>query len=256
MTKKEHIHHFLFIGGLHRSGTTILANTLAEHPNVSSFKNTGFPKDEGQFLQSVFPPAKQFGGPGVFGFSEEMHLTEKSHYVHDENKKTLIREWSIHWDLSKKVLLEKSPPNILKSRFLQAIFPSSAFVFIMRHPIAVAYSTQKWSKTTIPELLSHWVKCHRIMLEDTKHLKNFMIIRYEDFVQDRFSVTEKILKKVELSSPHDIVINIKNNTNEKYLEQWKKDLSSGSDFDKQELETLLALDLQIQPFGYTIFDPA
>jgi hypothetical protein len=34
--------------GLHRSGTSPLAQALAEHPSVSTFRDTGAPEDEGQ----------------------------------------------------------------------------------------------------------------------------------------------------------------------------------------------------------------
>ena len=50
-------HRFVFLAGLHRSGTTLLARLLAAHPEVSGFSGTGAPADEGQLLQSVYPAA-------------------------------------------------------------------------------------------------------------------------------------------------------------------------------------------------------
>ena len=72
---------FVFIGGLHRSGTSILHRLLCEHPDTSGFEDTGVPEDEGQHLQSVFEPAYIHGGPGEFAFHAEAHLTEKSSLV-------------------------------------------------------------------------------------------------------------------------------------------------------------------------------
>ena len=69
-------HRFVFLAGLHRSGTTLLARLLAAHPEVSGFSGTGVPADEGQHLQSVYPAAKVWGGPGRFGFAPEAHFTE------------------------------------------------------------------------------------------------------------------------------------------------------------------------------------
>ena len=62
-------HRLLFVGGLHRSGTTLLADLIAAHPLTSGFANTGVPADEGQHLQDVYPSARAFGGPGRFGLA-------------------------------------------------------------------------------------------------------------------------------------------------------------------------------------------
>src|SRR5690348_9288269 len=88
---------FVFLAGLHRSGTTLLARLLAAHPEVSGFSGTGVPADEGQLLQSVYPAAKEYGGPGRFGFAPESHLTEASPLASEENATKLLDEWSPHW---------------------------------------------------------------------------------------------------------------------------------------------------------------
>ena len=76
----------VFVGGLHRSGTSLLHRCLAEHPDASGFRGTGVPEDEGQHLQSVYRPARAHGGPGRFGFDPGAHLTEESPLVSDENR--------------------------------------------------------------------------------------------------------------------------------------------------------------------------
>src|SRR5215472_9779809 len=146
-------HHFVFCCGLHRSGTTLLFRMLREHPKVSGFANNKDAnewlalEDEGQFLQSVYPPGIVYGGPGRFAFYSEAHLTEESGLLTPENKAKLAGEWFPYWDLSREYLLEKSPPNLVMSRFLQSAFPNSWFVVIERHPVAVALATEKWSQT-------------------------------------------------------------------------------------------------------------
>jgi len=103
---------------------------LREHPEISGFENNKVkeewlaPEDEGQFLQTVYPPAVFFGGPGKFAFAPEAHMTEESALLTPENKILLPQQWFPFWDLTKRYLLEKSPPNLIWMRFLQAVFPN------------------------------------------------------------------------------------------------------------------------------------
>ena len=101
----------VFLGGLHRSGTTALARSIAQHPAVSAFRDTGAPRDEGMFLQDVYPPSFEHGGPGRFALDPHAHLTEVSPLVSAESSRRLWAAWSRFWDLDKPVLLEKSLPT-------------------------------------------------------------------------------------------------------------------------------------------------
>jgi hypothetical protein len=70
-------HQLIFIGGLHKSGTSLLHEIVKGHPQISGFSNTGVPRDEGQHLQSVYNSAKFYGGPGRFCFNASSLMNEK-----------------------------------------------------------------------------------------------------------------------------------------------------------------------------------
>ena len=135
-------HTFIFLAGLHRSGTSLVHRIVRDHPEVTGLRDTGVPQDEGQHLQSVYPSSKCFGGAGKFALNHDAYMDENHFLVSKFNAEKIMREWSPYLDLGKRHIVEKSPPNIIRSRFLQALFPQSKFVFILRHPLAVSFATR------------------------------------------------------------------------------------------------------------------
>lgn len=239
----------VFIGGLHRSGTSILFQCLRSHPDCSGFHDTGVPEDEGQHLQSVYPIARAHGGPGRFCFDSKAFLKEDSLLVSDKNRETLLREWSNYWDINKKVLLEKSPPNLVRGRFLQALFPQAKFIFILRHPLAVSFATQKWSKTPLHQLLAHWMAAHVQMNKDLPFLKQVKIIHYEDFVSDPEKVLDELQEFIGIQKK-EIKISVKKDINESYFSIWHNLKNSGWKNKLYCLYICLRFNVQVKKFNY------
>lgn len=181
-SRKPMSHTLIFLCGLHRSGRSVLHRMLKGHPEISGFENTGAPDDEGEYLQTVYPKSRNFGGAGKFAFAPDAYMNEKSRLVSDENRDRLFKEWSEHWDLAKPFLLEKSGPNIIRARFLQALFPNSVFIFLVRHPLAVALATDKGALPDMPEHVEHWSLAHKTMMADRPYLKRHILVRYEDMI--------------------------------------------------------------------------
>jgi hypothetical protein len=211
---------FIFLCGLHRSGTSPLFRILREHPQISGFFNTGVPEDEGQHLQTVFPAAKVYGGPGRFGFAPEAHLTDESSLVMPENREKLFAEWSKYWDLSRPYLLEKSPPNLIRTRFLQALFPNSYFIVIVRHPIAVSLATQKWADSTVASLVQHWLHCHGLFEQDRPYLRHSLVVKYEDLIQATGRGLEQIYNFLGVATRSSTGLNPSGNN--RYFAIWRK----------------------------------
>lgn len=243
----------VFVGGLHRSGTSLLAHSLGEHPAISTFRNTGVLEDEGQHLQRVYLPAKAHGGPGKFGFASAAHLTEGSPLVNAENAARLLESWRPYWDCSCERLLEKSPPNLIRARFLQALFPAARFIMIVRHPIAVSLATQKWSWTSLESLMAHWQATHRVMEDDLPQLRNVTVVRYEDFIAEPQKTLQTLhvklgLAAVEASPATD------GGVNAKYFRRWRT-FASGL-IGRLRVARLRRLhEGYWQNFGYSFDDP-
>jgi hypothetical protein len=247
------IHHdFVFVGGLHRSGTTLLARAIAKHDEVSGFRKTEALANEGQFLQSVYPIAREFGGTGRFGFDDRSHMTEDHVLATQANRDKLIAEWGEYWNLDRRVLVEKSPPNLLKLRFLQALFPDATFVVIMRHPIAVSYATQKWSETSLDSLLEHWLVCHEIFLADAPRIGALVLVRYEDFVADPAGIVGRIQERLGLS-PSEALFKARTGINDDYFKRWNARLRPRQKREHAQLAD--RYEERANRFSYSLLEP-
>lgn len=241
---------FIFISGLHRSGTSLLYKILKEQDAISGLSKTNELEDEGQHVQTVYKPAYEFGGVGKFGFDINARLDENSKLINEINRKKLFNEWSRFWDLEKNILLEKSPPNIIRTRFLQRMFPNSYFINITRHPIATSIASKKWSKTSLDELISHWIKCHEIFNEDKKMIRNIINIKYEDLINNNEEILAQLSKFLKLNIKPS-KIEIRKGINDKYFKIWIK--KSKSIFTKYRISKIIKKhNNDIEKFDYSL----
>lgn len=218
---------FIFIGGHHRSGTSLLHEIIREHPLVSGFSKTGVSEDEGQHLQSVFKAAIAFGGPGKYIFDKNSYMNEHHELATEQSARRIMEQWGEYYDQECPHFIEKSPPNIIRTRFFQKLFPNSKFIIILRHPIAVAFATKKkWRKTSsIKSLVEHSLRGYEIFMEDMPYLNNVYVIRYEDFVcnpQEEINKIYEFLCLEKIPIQHEV----RSDINNKYFSMWRKNRKS------------------------------
>jgi Sulfotransferase family len=221
---------YVFVCGLHRSGTSLLGRNIARLENCTGFNDTGVTEDEGQFLQDIYPISKVYGGAGRFGFDPRAHLTETSSLLTPENAAKLRQSWERYWDQAKGICVEKTPGNLLKTRFLQAMFPQSYFIVIRRHPISVSMANQKWKGelSAIHKLFEHWLHCHALLDEDKKHLKHVYELSYENYVQDPGKYHAEIATFIGSSVPEDLMEQVTGAYNQKYFSRWSELLNKSA----------------------------
>ena len=123
-------HSMIFVAGSPNSGTSLLRTLVAQaglaegmdrcaettrcvHTNV---EGQWLLKLEGQ--RFVSPVVADVYRPGNLS----NHLTEADAVDADAALVTLWRMWSLYWDMSRAYLVEKSPANVVKLRWLDAVF--------------------------------------------------------------------------------------------------------------------------------------
>jgi hypothetical protein len=217
----------VFVGGLHRSGTTLLARLLASHADATGLSDTGAPEDEGQHLQPVWPPAIHFGGPGKFALSKQARLTEDSPLATSENAQRVWDAWRPYWNSDSRYLIEKSPPNLVMGRFLQQLFPSATFVFIVRHPVTVTLATRKWQRrTSLTKLMENWFTAHELTQQDLPHLHRCLVVSYEWLLADPRTTLDEITGFLGMPGTVDTSsVNASGST--RYEDAWSELLSAG-----------------------------
>jgi len=167
-------HTFAFIGGLQRSGTTWLESKLVSgapgRVSALSFENVGFGEYErlrpwertnstqsyfemvvrtggveGKFVQDVYPYVNLPRDVGT-GRRPRHDFELLPARAAAAGSKRLFQQWSMWWNTSRAVLVEKTPENFLMGPFLQAEFgrERTRFVFIVRHPLVWALAIRKW----------------------------------------------------------------------------------------------------------------
>lgn len=237
----------VFVGGLHRSGTTLLTRLLASHPDATGLDDTGVPEDEGQHLQDVYPAAERLGGSGRFALHPAAHRTEEHAEANSTSAQQLWDAWRPYWNSDARFLIEKSPPNLMMGRFLQALYPSASFVFIVRHPVTVTLATRKWRRRTpLPRLMNNWFTAHEAARSDLRALNRVHIVSYEWLLADPKATLSAVVDF--LSMPGEIdVSSVDAGGSHRYEEQWRTLLAEGHGGATKTSERFAQ---QAQRFGY------
>jgi hypothetical protein len=245
----------LFIGGLHRSGTSILHRIVRAHPELSGFTDTGVPEDEGQHLQTLFPVGMTFGGPGRFGFDPRAYMDETHPLATREKAISLSAEWAPHWDLGKAVLVEKTPLNLVRMRFQQALFPQAGFILLLRHPIVVAFATWKYCRLPIPVLIEHSLRCYERAMADAGHLEQFHRLYYEDLIADTQATIDPLWRFAGVAD-HTADTLIISNFNEQYFDVWQRERAQiTADAERERQGWLANTEARCRALGYSLDGP-
>ncbi len=189
---------YLFIGGLHRSGTSLVNRLANALPGAGGITGSAAPENEGVYLQGAITHTAQSGRPMHFATNPAEHLTETHPLNSLETRKRLEHDWAPWFAPDLKWRVEKSPVNLTRMRLMQQLFPMAQFIVVLRHPEAVAASVASWVDAPAPALIDHWLAAQAQLMQDLPYLHAVMILRYEDIVADPSHALRRIAAFLDL----------------------------------------------------------
>jgi hypothetical protein len=188
---------WLFLVGCYNSGTTLLAELLARHPDISALPT------EGHFITDQFIKDYEIGLPRMWAAREELFRLTEADVGPDPIR--IKKEWGMRLDRSRPVLLEKSPPNTPRARWLQRHFAPAYFVSIVRNGYAVAEGITRKADPRhlrdswpIEQSAWQWRRSIEVLEEDAPHLEHLLWVTYEELVADPLATLNRIAAFVEL----------------------------------------------------------
>lgn len=194
-------HRYVFVGGLHRSGTSLVTRLLARHPQVAAISGAPVPENEGVYLQGAIPHTAQHGRPLHFATDPAQHLVEGCRYDMLDTRLRLEADWAPWFDPTRPWRVEKSPVNLTRARLYQQLFPLAQFVMVLRHPQAVAAAMAKWTDAPPSQIVEHWLEAHERLAIDLSYLHSVMVLRYEDIVADPAATARALYEFLRLTPP-------------------------------------------------------
>ncbi len=153
---------YLFVLCPPYSGSTLLWKLLSTSDNVSALP------DEGQFL----PELKDLMRDRPWDAEHALPWPD------------IKAVWDAYWDPSKPVLLEKSPPNIIRTRDILAHFEPVRFVIMVRNPYAQSEGLMRRNNWSARRAANFAMMCLRTQLENRRQLEHAAVLTYESLVKD------------------------------------------------------------------------
>lgn len=187
-------HKYLFILSPPYCGSTLLHEILSSSRAVSPNNTQG--TREGQGL------------PGVkeIMFDHDRRWDETLEFDWDFIKK----QWMKYWDLNKPVLLEKSPPNLIRTEAISKCFQPSFFILLHRDPYAHVESLMRREKWPADKAAAFAIKCMKHQRDNMEKLGNTMALSYEELTDETAGTLDRLrafmpeLSDIRIEKEYDV----------------------------------------------------
>lgn len=170
-------YHWVFVLGCNNSGTTLMARLLESHPEISGVPLGG----RGATVVLLAPRRVNL----IRLWTERVELFRLTDADQDLDALRLAYDWVSAVRFSTRpFVLEKAPPDMVCSRWLQSVFPNASFIGLVRNGYAVAEGINRREGYSLDRCARHWNNANKIMMDDSAHLKRFALVSYEDLTRD------------------------------------------------------------------------
>lgn len=193
---------WVFMGGCYNSGTTILREMIGAHPEVASLPR------EGVEMTDAFPDLESDGWIRMW-----FRNSEKVCDVTPEAAERAKRDWSLWWQRGATAFLEKSIVHGAWMPSLDSRFPNAKFIGVIRNGYCVCEGIQRRARPTgkareivgvdtypITEVGRQWNYANEVLERDSKSVKNYLEVRYEDFAKNPTETIERVFKFIGVRS--------------------------------------------------------
>ena len=168
-------YRWCFIAGCNNSGTTLLQDLLVELEGVVTLPH------EGQRYTRALRRASFRGHERVW--TEKLTAVRMNAECDPARVARLLHDWHGALDaVPGSMVVEKSTTNAVRMRWLQAAFPGSRFVGLVRNGYAVTEGIKRKGHKSVERAARHWRAVNEIMLLDAEEIQEFLLLRYEDLV--------------------------------------------------------------------------
>lgn len=176
----------IFVVGSMRSGSTLLRLILDSHENIAIGSESGF-MGAASAMKSI--PAWQHGSDWYkrLGWSEDEFDERISEFFAGIFQRYAVEHGKQRWG-------DKTPFHTMHIPLMARLFPTAAFVGVVRHPGAVVTSlSQQWGYP-FEEAINYWVFMNSALTLSGRDLGGrFVLCRYEDLILDTESTLRDLM---------------------------------------------------------------
>lgn len=208
----------IFVLGANRSGTSLLASMVAQHPNVYGLfagplaedqyvkdgHVTGYCESNHLWSDLNKKGMRNINVAPLFGLPENLHQLYRTGPSSSREARRLRAAVLRHCPSGQRHPLIKDNLNILRVGLIKELFPDARFILIVRQAYPyIASNMHKWEsamragKPKMPAIGLHWFLLNALAIFDLERFAptHYIMVSFEDLTRDKLSA-QKVLDSV------------------------------------------------------------